>query len=65
MTHDQGTTMPETITTEQSEVDVEPKHALRRHLTGRYHTGLIPVAVLVKAHPLQGRSHSRSEHRQP
>ena len=57
--------MTETNTTYHDDVASEPKHALRRHLTGRYHTGLIPVALLLKAHELQGRSHSRSEHRQP
>jgi hypothetical protein len=47
------------------QVTIEPKHALRRHLTGRYHTGLIPVATLVQAHYLQGQPHSHSDEPEP
>jgi len=53
--------MTETRTTDAADAVREPKHALRRHLTGRYHDGLIPVALLLKANRRDGRLSADAE----
>jgi hypothetical protein len=46
--------------TSTEQAATRPRHALRRHASGRYHTGLIPVAAIIEQYkPTEPTPHRR------